>query len=110
MRFDLYGFNKGDIQTLAAELGAHLNVSFAPHDSSYRGGEYFRASGRNKEDFILQQNFDALKNAADDAYAEPSFKEYKIMLYVSESDRADEIKRILLSRYDGAAFLRSRII
>lgn len=86
-RYDLYGIRAENIDTARAMVEAALGVQMVPHEGSYRGGEYYRLGNVNEENYILQMNYN--NNEAE--WAESTYAEYSILLYVSKTDRGREI-------------------
>ena len=85
--FDLYGSPLA-LETALREAEAALGISFEPHESSYRGGDYYRSS----ESFILQRNAEL-----DDELAEPEFPNAATVLYVSQVADPDVIRKQLVA-------------
>jgi len=77
----VFGSTSDDLPRLARELSARLGVTFELHDSSFRGGDYYRARTERGE-MILQNNHDAFN----DELAEASWPGMKSLLYVDISD------------------------
>lgn len=86
-RYDLYGIQADDIHEARARVESALGIRMAPHESSYRGGEYFRLGNVGNENFILQRNYDN----GEAEWTEPTHTKYSILLYVSETNRGREI-------------------
>lgn len=103
----LYGFVSTDINNVASAL-AHLpGTKFIVHESSYRGGVYYRSGTAGKEEFILQSNFNPLENE----YAEPEFQNYATLLYIGPTERSEEITNWFDTEMNTkAALLRHRKI
>lgn len=86
-RYDLYGVHADDVRDARVKVESALGIRMVPHESSYRGGEYFRIGNVDNENFILQSNYDS----GEDEWAEPMHTNYPVLLYVSETDRDLEI-------------------
>jgi hypothetical protein len=78
-RYDLYGSTDLPLADAAGIVADALGVEFKPHDSMYRGGDYFRGRGPGIEVAILQGNF-----KDDEGYlAEPHFPRHRTLLYLT---------------------------
>lgn len=104
--YDLYGFLQRDLEQVRTELEAALGIHFAPHDSMYRGGLYYRHDRSCSESFELQNNY----NPEEEAYTEEQFAEYPILLYVNEASDPLEIERKLLDALPSARLLWRKIL
>ena len=56
-----FGINSNDLKSAASTIGAALKVEFCLHESSFRGGDYYRAETPSGTMF-LQNNRDVLDN------------------------------------------------
>ena len=54
-----FGIKSKDLGSAAQALGAALHVNFLPHESDFRGGDYYRAE-TPKGTLFLQKNYDRL--------------------------------------------------
>lgn len=97
----LYGFAELDLEGARSLLERALEVELRPHDSLYRGGDYYLLKEPDAE-LILQQNYDCL----DDDLAESDFPAARVLLYVDGERRAQEIAELLGARIPEAALLR----
>lgn len=89
--FDLYGHKDGaDLESVRHLAERALGVVFAAHESSYVG-DYYRHGLSGAENFVLQRNF----NKIEQEWTEKSFKEYPVLLYVNESQRAEGLEESL---------------
>ncbi len=105
--YDLYGLISSDLEKLAQDLGQILGVTFSLHESSYRGGDYYRSGMPGQEEFILQSNYDQIE----DEVVEPEFPTYAALLYVGPTDHSAEIKdRIEMEMKSDAVLLRHRVL
>ena len=84
---DVYGSSLA-LEPALREAEAALGISFEPHESSYRGGDYYRCT----ESFVLQRNAEL-----DDELAEPEFPSAATILYVSQVADPDAVRRQLES-------------
>ena len=83
---ELWGFLSEDVEAVREELERILAVSFELHESATIGPYYFAPLEEPESDLILRPNldagFDEETDDPDDAYAEPDFPEYGVLLYV----------------------------
>ncbi|MCY2927107.1 MAG: hypothetical protein NT031_17075 [Planctomycetota bacterium] len=98
--YDLYGFANSTMADVKVAVERIANTDLVMHDSSYRGGEYYRAKN-GQEEIIVQQN-----RLEDEEWAEEDFKEYPLILYIAKTDRGDELRSRLLEKLPAARFLR----
>jgi len=54
-----FGINSTDLESTAQNVGSVLAISFWPHESDHRGGNYYRAEAPQGTIFI-QRNYDPL--------------------------------------------------
>ena len=104
--YDLYGFVQDDLEQVRTELEATLGINFAPHDSMYRGGLYYRYDQSRSESLELQNNY----NPEEEAHTEEQFSEYPVLLYVNEPSDPFEIERKLLRDLPSIRLLRRKIL
>ena len=90
-----WGINSNDLEPTAAVLSAALDLPFKPHESSFRGGVYYRAETAQGT-VLLQRNCDA------DAVSEEPFEDDwpidRLVLYFEGRDYkawAPYIERLL---------------
>lgn len=91
--YDLYGIKKLNLQTARSIIERALGISFQTHESSWRGGEYFRCGAKGEESFVLQLNM-----CDDDEPAEIDFPQYLILLYIEDTIRSDEIQALITNQ------------
>lgn len=60
-----YGYRAEELSQAAAGLGQLLGTPFRPHESSFLGGDYYRAEVAEGE-ILLQQNLDILDDESFD--------------------------------------------
>ncbi len=89
--FDLYGLLNMSIDDAAAMLEKALSITLIARDSSYLGEYYSTQTVKGEEKFTLEKNF----NKMEDDWTEPEFEQYPIILYVSNTRRAQEIENAL---------------
>lgn len=79
---ELYGWRSMPLQRGAALLAAATGATFDLHDSSYLGGDYYRAAGPKGERMTVQDNFED----EDGCLHEPDFPEHKTLVYITGRD------------------------
>jgi len=104
--YDLYGFRIEDLETVRATVENALSIKFIAHESSYRGGDYYRFGKIGEEEFTLQRNF----NPIDKEWIEEEFQGFPILLYVDKTNRSEKIERLLAARIAEFSLLRRRQI
>lgn len=97
----MYGFFGLDLEGARALVERALKVQLSPHDSVYRGGDYYRLKDGDAELF-LQRNYDCL----DDGLAEAEFPEVRVLLYIDGKQHAEEISDLLRAQVPEASLLR----
>jgi hypothetical protein len=55
--YDLYGISLGTLEGARQAIQKALGMTLKAHESSYRGGKYFRLHDVGREHFILQRNY-----------------------------------------------------
>lgn len=83
---ELWGFPTEDVEGVREEVERLLGVAFELHESETIGPYYFAPLADPEADLILRPNldvdFDEEVGDPDEAYAEPDFPEYGVLLYV----------------------------
>jgi hypothetical protein len=103
--FDLYGSKNLTMNELRNAVEDALSLRFDVHESSYKGGEYFRAVLRDGEELIIQLNGFQLSDETE--ITEPAYSEYGVIFWVAWTSRADEFRGELAEIGD-LEFLRRR--
>lgn len=103
--FDLYGSKRLTISELRNVIENALGLIFDVHESSYRGGEYFRSVPCDGEEFVIQLNSFWLDNEME--IAEPDYSDYAVIFWVAWTGRADELRE-QLAEINDLDFLRRR--
>jgi hypothetical protein len=98
--YDLYGFKGLTLDQARSVVEQALGVHFVPHESSH-WGEYYKSGGFVGETIKIRPKYDA-----ENECIEEGFKEYDVLLYVDETERADVLREVLTSPGVAAAFLR----
>ena len=97
---DLYGFISDDLDGIADRLSTILNIKWTPHESSFRGGAYYRSGTLGHEEYILQRNLEL-----DDELAEPDFRDIPVLLYVGWTEHSEALTTLLLTEMEGQVTL-----
>lgn len=83
---ELWGFLSDDVETVREEAERLLGVTFRMHESESIGPYYFAELDEPESELILRPNldagFDEDVDDPDDAYAEPDFPDFGVLLYV----------------------------
>ena len=98
LRLRVYGSGDSDLESAAQRLGDLFGPG-EPHESLYRGGDYFLRKSDNTE-YILQEN-----RELETELAEPDHPDARLSLYITAPGDSDELERIVRSA--GFAFLRA---
>lgn len=104
--YDLYGTMTMSISQLRDLIARALAITFAMHDSAFRGGTYFRAGDIGGEEFVIQRN--SFEFDDEQEVAEPEFARYPVIFWVAWTERGDELKQEL-AVIEGLDFLRRRV-
>ncbi|MBE2192567.1 MAG: hypothetical protein IAE83_00145 [Anaerolinea sp.] len=104
--YDIYGFQSDNLDGIAEELEAILNLEWIPHSSSFRG-DYYKTDKISEESFTLQHNYFELE----DEWMQPNFKIYQTLLYVDSTQRAKDIESLILKygKYNVALLSRKSL-
>lgn len=93
--FDIYGFSCGqELDVARRAVEAALGIALELHESSWRCGDYYRFGDAGSEHFILQRNYDEFGGE----WTVESLKEYALLLYVNESQRAEALEGLLVPK------------
>jgi hypothetical protein len=87
----LFGIQGDDLYAARSRIEDALGIKMTLHESSYRGGEYFRMGDIGAEHFILQKNFDE----SEGEWTEPRCKDCGVLLYANETDRSAALSSAL---------------
>ncbi len=83
---ELWGFLSDDVEGVREEVERLLGVTFRMHESASIGPYYFADLDDPESDLILRPNldagFDEDVDDPDDAFAEPDFPDFGVLLYV----------------------------
>jgi len=89
--YDLYGCVDSELETVRQTVEELLRIAMEKHESSYRGGDYYRHGADGSENFILQSNY----NTFEGEWTKEQYKEYPFLLYVNETSRSGDIEKKL---------------
>ncbi|TMK89055.1 MAG: hypothetical protein E6G57_03485 [Actinobacteria bacterium] len=89
--YDLYGTRVMSAGNLAGAVASVLGISFNARDSQFVGPYFHAASG----DEILDIELNDFPDRDEDELLEPDFADYQVLLRVSRTERADEIRNRL---------------
>jgi len=104
-RFDLYDSKTYGVEELRLCLESALDLSFALHESSYTGGDYYLYTSDNGEKISIKPN-----SIDDEGYRlENDYKDTKVLLYISNSNRWEKIEQEL-KKIMGLNLLKSELI
>jgi hypothetical protein len=70
---------------VADKLAELLDLSFVPHESSYRG-EYWRHTGESGITVLVAHNMDPMHRAEDpeeEQFVEPAFRSFGVLIYIT---------------------------
>ena len=83
---ELWGFLSDDVEAAREQAERLLGVSFRLHESESIGPYYFAELDEPESELTLRPNlnadFDEDADDPDDAYAEPDFPDFGVLLYV----------------------------
>jgi hypothetical protein len=92
--FDLYGVLANSIEDACSAVERAIGERLNAHESSYRGGDYYRLHSVGQEHFILQRNFDEFEGE----WHEENFQDMPFLLYVNETRRSDDLREALTAQ------------
>jgi hypothetical protein len=104
--YDVYGLRADDfISVLPAAERRAAGYPFEERESWYLGGIYYRSgSDPAKENFSIRRNF----NPAEEEWNESDFKDWAILFYVNNTERAEEIERLLRKEMPETVLIRRK--
>ncbi|KUR70998.1 hypothetical protein AQZ52_09830 [Novosphingobium fuchskuhlense] len=100
--YDLYEIEAESLAGAKAILERLLMCSFEERESTYHGGTYYTFGDEAGEHFMLKENRDPFE----DVPAEDSFPNSKLLLYVNETMRSNELHDALAESGDAITLLR----
>lgn len=99
-RFDLYGSRELDLAAAADVVARAVDAAAELHDSGYHGGDYYRITGHQGWEILVQENFED-----EEGYlAEPDFPDHLVLVYVNGAGDESSGR---VSQVDGLEMLRS---
>lgn len=104
--YDIYGQRDSDLKKALSAIQQALSIRFEAHQSYYRGGEYYKFSSHDGENFILQKNF----NSIEAEWTERDFEEMGVILYVNETERSEKLEKLLTETIPEIKLLKRRQI
>lgn len=100
-RFDLYGAKGASLNSVVSAIEECLGIHLARHESSYRGGIYFRGEISGCE-IVVQWNAED----EDGCKVESEFEAYDVLVYADSVDEATVSRMRLVQEVD---LLRSEL-
>jgi hypothetical protein len=88
MHSDLYGSTSRDLETVKTAVEDALGCRLEPHESTYQGGDYYRADLISGESIVVKKNIDPF----DGKPVETKFPRYPILVYVNHTSRSSDIQ------------------
>jgi len=102
---DTYGFGGDDLAGLKTVIETALGIQLEARKSFYRGGDYYLAELPGGDKVALQKNL----NQVDGCPREEEYPEVGLLLLVSSSNRAEELRERLL-RVEGIRHLTRTVL
>jgi hypothetical protein len=103
----LFGFTHHDLDDARRAVEQCLAIDLSPHDSLYLG-DYYRGAASQGQELELRRNvdplFDSRNDLPEDRYAEPTFPDAHLLLYVHGPDLDSMLQS--LQRITGIVKLR----
>ncbi|MBD0390176.1 MAG: hypothetical protein ICV54_27655 [Nostoc sp. C3-bin3] len=103
--YDTYGFKSKDLEKVKKAFEKVVKVSLEKHESNYMGGIYYFQGQTHKENYTLQSNY-----SHEEGWTEEDHKELGVILYISRSQRSDELRNLLLNSFLGDILFIERIV
>lgn len=102
----MYGLESENLDELAAFIAIALGVQLEFRSSDFLG-DYYKYGEKAGENIKFQRNY----YEGEDAWQEPEFRGYPILLYVNRTQRAEEVSRLLLGALEShIKLLRRKVI
>lgn len=98
----LYGIAMHDLEEAKTIVEQVLGHSMRPHDSSYRGGFYWRVDLPNEASIVLRKNY----SAEFGDWKEAEFQEFPLLLYISPAAQSEQLLAMLDERNNVMKLLR----
>jgi hypothetical protein len=103
--YDTYGFKLEDLEEIRSDFEMLSGVILEKHKGSYMGGIYYSKGQPNEENYILRRNY-----ANEEGWIEEEYKDLEVILYISRSQRSDELRNLLLNHFRYNVFLIERVV
>ena len=101
--FDLYGFATDDLDFMVEPLELILGIKSVARTSDYIG-DHNTFDGENGESFDLRTNIDG-----EGELVKPQHKDMGLLLFVSRTQRADQLRELLTNNFSDIVFLESKV-
>ena len=95
--YDLYGFKLNEIEKALEAVESALGIEMQVSENLSRGIYYRKRLSYEGEHFILKRNIDFTDREFEKnlSLADPKFPDYPILLYVNNTKRSEELKKVL---------------
>ncbi|MEH2281078.1 MAG: hypothetical protein V7K90_07000 [Nostoc sp.] len=103
--YDTYGFKSEDLEEVRKVFEMVSRVILERYEGDYMGGIYYSKGRTNEENYILRRNY-----SDEEGWTEEEHKNLGVILYVSRSERIDELRRLLLNSFQGDIFFIERVV
>ncbi|MBG1262972.1 hypothetical protein [Nostoc commune] len=103
--YDTYGFKSEDLEEVRKLFEMVSRVILDRYKSDYMRGIYYSKGRTNEENYILRRNY-----SDEEGWTEEEHKNLGVILYISRSERIDELRRLLLNNFQGDIFFIERVV
>lgn len=100
--YDLYEIRASSLEDAKKMLEEIMHISFEEHDSRYHRGPYFSFGQMGEENFEVKVNLDPFEDAPN----EQDFQHSRFLLYVNNTNRSQELRRMFSNSNGNVVLLR----
>jgi len=100
--YDTFGFSSTNLEYVKDALENCLGIRFVARESSFRGDYYSHGEPFEKEQLLLQMNVDL----EDGEPLHAKFSDYPVLLFVSDTDRSEQLATLLQGTIKGCKLLK----
>jgi hypothetical protein len=105
-RYDTYGFAATRLEEVAPLVQQILGLQLEERDSGYYAGTYYLHEQSYGRELKLYRNHDHVRGS----WVREQYRDYAVILEVSDLDNMDEIRQRLMNGLEGAVLLSSKVL
>lgn len=105
-QYEKYGFKGSTLEEIVVLLEETLGISFSERESGYYAGTYYLYKLSTGRELRVYRNYDEARKQ----WIRNQYRDYDVVIEVSDLDNMDEIRRKLASGAPQAVLLASKVL